>query len=297
MNTSVNELAGSITGKDSLDECSLEELKLLSAKYPYLGAVQLLLSKKIAVDSSSYAAQLQKTGLHFPNPLWLRNLLTDQTIATGIVVPEALPAEPVPEPVPAIEEMVSPVDEPVVEEQELMPVSESIAVPEIQEPAEIIETPVAEEQQTAILSAEPELKIPGLKIVPVDLSKTPLSFEPYHTIDYFASQGIKFKEEEKPTDRFSQQLKSFTEWIKVMKKLPPVEGAALRENLQEEKKVEQLAAHSINDQKVLTEAMAEVWEKQGNFEKAADVYSKLSLLDPSKNAYFAAKIEQLKKSS
>jgi hypothetical protein len=41
--------------------------------------------------------------------------------------------------------------------------------------------------------------------------------------------------------------------------------------------------------------MAEVWLKQGNKEKAADVYRKLSLRNPSKSAYFAAKIESLNK--
>jgi hypothetical protein len=46
---------------------------------------------------------------------------------------------------------------------------------------------------------------------------------------------------------------------------------------------------------VVTEAMAEVWEKQGNKEKAVAIYTKLSLLDPSKSVYFAAKIEELKK--
>jgi len=45
---------------------------------------------------------------------------------------------------------------------------------------------------------------------------------------------------------------------------------------------------------VVTEAMAEVWEKQGNAVKAQELYEKLSLLDPAKSAYFAAKIEHLK---
>jgi hypothetical protein len=40
--------------------------------------------------------------------------------------------------------------------------------------------------------------------------------------------------------------------------------------------------------------MAEVWERQGNREKAMEVYNKLSLLNPSKRAYFAAKIDSLK---
>jgi hypothetical protein len=56
----------------------------------------------------------------------------------------------------------------------------------------------------------------------------------------------------------------------------------------------QNATSSIEEKEVLTEAMAEVWLKQGNKPKAAEIYYKLSLLNPSKSAYFAAKIDQLK---
>ncbi|MEI9810670.1 MAG: hypothetical protein WDO16_23915 [Bacteroidota bacterium] len=38
---------------------------------------------------------------------------------------------------------------------------------------------------------EPFLEIPKLKIHPVNIMNAPLAFEPYHTIDYFASQGNK----------------------------------------------------------------------------------------------------------
>jgi hypothetical protein len=137
-----------------------------------------------------------------------------------------------------------------------------------------------------------ELVIPG----PVDVVNqgNDLVFEPYHTVDYFASQGIKFREEERPTDEFGKQLKSFTDWLKTLKRLPATE---LTKNIsqQSEQKVEQLAGQSITDREVLTEAMAEVWEKQGNTLKAIQIYSKLSLLEPAKSAYFAAKIEELKK--
>jgi hypothetical protein len=40
--------------------------------------------------------------------------------------------------------------------------------------------------------------------------------------------------------------------------------------------------------------MAEVLEKQGQPEKAIQIYIKLSFLYPEKSAYFAAKIQQLK---
>jgi hypothetical protein len=119
-----------------------------------------------------------------------------------------------------------------------------------------------------------------------------LLFEPYYTVDYFASQGIQFKPEENPNDTFGQQLKSFTDWIKVMKRLPLAElGKSI--DLKEERKVEQMAGHSLVNEEVYTEAMAAVWIKQGNLAKAKEVYQKLSLLEPAKSAYFASKINAL----
>jgi hypothetical protein len=114
-------------------------------------------------------------------------------------------------------------------------------------------------------------------------------------VDYFASQGIKFVAEEKPTDRFGKQLRSFTEWLKTMKRLPPTEVSKITD-IVSEKKVEQMAEHSIDEGEVITETMAEVWIKQGNTEKAIETYNKLSLLNPDKSAYFASLAEQLKNS-
>lgn len=136
--------------------------------------------------------------------------------------------------------------------------------------------------------------LPVLKIEPFNPETAKLSFEPYHTVDYFASLGIKFREEEKPKDRFGQQLRSFTEWLKTLKKVPETAGGAPTASGPEDKKVTQMATHSLTGKEVVTEAMAEVWEKQGNHEKAIETYRKLSLLNPSKSAYFAAKIDHLK---
>jgi predicted Zn-dependent protease len=58
--------------------------------------------------------------------------------------------------------------------------------------------------------------------------------------------------------------------------------------------IQTLAEKSNTEDEVLTETMAEVLLQQGKADKAIDVYKKLSLLNPSKNAYFAAKIDQLK---
>lgn len=122
-----------------------------------------------------------------------------------------------------------------------------------------------------------------------------IEFQSYHTIDYFASQGIRLQQAELTKDRLGQQLKSFTEWLRSMKKLPSSENAvATPEDDFRQQNVIQDAANSIQEKDVVTESMAEVWLKQGNNVKAIEIYEKLSLLNPSKNAYFAAKIDQLK---
>jgi hypothetical protein len=119
-----------------------------------------------------------------------------------------------------------------------------------------------------------------------------LTFEPFHTVDYFASQGIKLSQEDISGDKFGRQVKSFTDWLKTMKRLPASE-AVKGIDVKAEKKVENLADHSVQETEIVTESMAEVWIKQGNKQKAAELYRKLSLLNPSKNAYFAAKIQNL----
>ena len=122
-----------------------------------------------------------------------------------------------------------------------------------------------------------------------------LVFEPYHTIDYFASQGINLKQEDLEKDKFGKQLKSFTEWLRSMKKIP---GSQTPQSLQSEPRdsdsIRRKADESNEGKEIETETMAEVWAKQGNISKAIDIYRKLSLSNPDKSHYFAAKIEQLK---
>ena len=149
----------------------------------------------------------------------------------------------------------------------------------------------------AALPAEADtepIAIPGLKLEPLDTSKANLLFTPYYTVDYFASQGIQLNDEGNTGDRFGSQLKSFTSWLKEMRRLPEA-TAGIRFNAKNEAVIEKMAEKSLNGENEETAAMAEVWAKQGNKGKAIEIYQKLSLLNPSKRAYFAAKIEHLKK--
>jgi hypothetical protein len=120
-----------------------------------------------------------------------------------------------------------------------------------------------------------------------------LLFEPLFASDYFASQGIKLSEAILADDRLGKQLKSFTSWLRTMKKVHPDKLPMV--NAIVEAKVQNEAAKSNIEEEVITEAMAEAFTSQGKEIRAIEVYEKLSLLNPTKSAYFAAKIDQLKK--
>ena len=275
MNVQIDQLVKSLLEKDSLENCSLQEVKEYADRHPYFGAAQLLLTKKMQIENiSEYNEQLQKTILFFHNPLWVKKILNDTGDATVIEKKKEESVETTKEEITE----VTPID---IKEEETIIIADSTSLPD--------ETEETESTENGDL-----VELPAFKFEPVKNSKSDLLFEPFHTVDYFASQGINFKEEEKPTDKFGQQLRSFTDWLKTMKRLPAGETSTTEEPLAE-KKVEQMAEHSIKEREIITVAMAEVWEKQGNKAKAIDIYSKLSLLEPSKSPYFAAKIEELKK--
>jgi hypothetical protein len=295
MNTHINQLVKSLLQKESIEQCSLQELQSFADSNPYFGAAQLLLTKKIKAEKPDlYNEQLQKTFLYFHNPLWVEQLMNDTGNATIIAAPptESLlvtsmpPAETKqPEAAAAI---ANPIEERLITEVAIIDTPAEITQPDS------IAPPVAKEEETAPSMVEQTIALADAKENVAEPLKEELLFEPFHTVDYFASQGIKIKTDEKPTDKFGVQLKSFTDWLKILKKSPTT---ALTKNLTDgaEKKVSQMAEHSLTEKEVITEAMAEVWAKQGNTQKAINLYTKLSLQEPAKSTYFAALIDELKK--
>jgi tetratricopeptide (TPR) repeat protein len=128
-----------------------------------------------------------------------------------------------------------------------------------------------------------------------DTETAAVPIDPYYTIDYFASQGIKLQLDPNPDDQLGQHLKKFTQWLKHMKKLGPEDAAeAINRAEADEAHIQKIADSSNTVREVVTEAMAAVLEKQGKKDKAIELYNKLSFLNPDKNAYFAGKIKNLK---
>lgn len=140
-------------------------------------------------------------------------------------------------------------------------------------------------------------QIQGMREIPMPTTPAPSSkaemlFEPLYMTDYFASQGIKLSEDQLQKDQLGKQLRSFTEWLKTMKKSPGYRLSEQQTPL--DPNVEKLAERSNVETDVITESMAEVLAEQGKSEKAIQIYEKLSLQFPAKSVYFARKISSLK---
>lgn len=123
-------------------------------------------------------------------------------------------------------------------------------------------------------------------------SNTPLPFEqsgPMHTIDYFASQGIKVNWQTGSKDNLTKKMMSFTDWLKQVKQNEKSGTVS-----QLEKRVAEDAVNSVRREEVVTEAMAEVLLRQGHREQAIQLFRKLSFQIPEKSSYFAIRIEQIK---
>jgi len=343
-------LAKSIFQKETLQDCSLEELQHVATQYPYFAAVQLLLAKKLKTTNEDlYLQQLQKLSVYINDPLWLDFLLNGyqtNSVNTRQNEDASLLSQPGTSEHrdddahherhlrTSEAELVGTVTHPGQEQNVMEPFDQNETITEsrgLQEEFSIkqndtegrekvvseISTPEdskistdvsvqshSDENGTSFMNEddtvhqdERETRADepshGDPSTVTESTGAEITFTPYHTIDYFASQGIKFIPEERPADRFAQQLKSFTEWLKTMKRLPQTEVAKISEQPNDEK-VQEMADHSINESDVVTEAMAEVWLKQGNKEKAIEIYDKLSLLNPAKSAYFASLSQQLK---
>ena len=260
------DLFESLFKRKSTDTGTTALLEQLTKEHPYFSPAQFYLLQQTNEGSPAHNRQSSRTAVFFDNPYWLNFQLT-QTMQPFIEQKEEIPKEMIP--VLSEPDNTDNDDDGAVMEQEIAPLKIELKIPELNK----------------------------------DEKNADMVFEPMHLVDYFASQGIKLSEEVQTGDKLGKQLKSFTEWLKTMKKVHVAEpvhaggssAVSIEEgSVQTDTSIQSLAEKSNTEDEVLTEAMADVLAKQGKTPKAMELYQKLSLLDPSKSAYFAAKIEQLK---
>lgn len=309
-----------------LDVVDIDEIRRATERYPYVAALQLLLLKKQQqLKFNQTDEQYAKAALFVPNIYQIDSVLRDrpeQGIFTSPFVREQVPVQDHEE--PNLEQELSTIapgqhlehaqtqnaeiEEVQINEQEQLletkpPKAQETEIAHEPELQAVIESEEFSEEQhddtpepplrTDLLRMESPIPIPSLRDISPQTDEMPV-FEPYHTIDYFASQGIKLGQDIKPGDKLGKQLKSFTEWIRTMKRLPNTEIEQQLLDTANGDNIVAMAAGSVEMKEVVTETMAEVLLKQGNKARAIDIYRKLSLAYPDKSAYFAARIENIK---
>lgn len=273
-------LFNSIVNQNHLGLATNDFLKQLTKAHPYFTLAQFYLLQQMQQDDAAYNNQAAKTAVLFNNPHWLhfklqQTKIIKEEIGVALIVPPQNLDKDEDNIVPNTNSNVEKIE---IEKQILSPEQLMLA-----ENADNNDDEVIIEKEIAPIKIN--ISIPPIK-------DNALTFEPMHLVDYFASQGIKLSEEVQPADKLGKQLKSFTDWLKTMKKIhvPDAEVSSGISDIV----IQTLAAKSNLEGEVVTEAMAEVLTQQGKATKAIEVYKKLSLLNPSKSAFFAAKIEQLK---
>ena len=104
-------------------------------------------------------------------------------------------------------------------------------------------------------------------------------------LNHFKTHGEKAREEE-------QDQKA----LKTMWQKEKLAAALEEENEEIPENVFEMAVNSITKEDgLLSESLADIYQKQGKYDAAIDMYKKLSLRNPRKSAYFARKVEEILK--
>ena len=303
-----------LTGQMKNGEMAGLSLEKLVSNFPYFGPAQSLLACHYHTVGHPLAnEQSARATLFYSNPRWWAFQLeeaiqsnNEQSVPQFLLSEqETLPVVPIPVNLPG--EKTSPVEEIPYTPPDPVENSHSITIPTVEAVKEILRkidggitdfTPKSDEKSFQ-KESEP---VPGrlTQLLQSQLSsfQQPVKpsdqleyqqAEPMHTVDYFASQGIKLNLKQLPKDVLTHKLMSFTEWLRQVK-----QSEKSSEVSQMEKKVSEDASHSIRREEVVTEAMAEVLLRQGHLEQAIQLFTKLSFQIPEKSSYFAGRIEQIK---
>jgi len=277
----------SLFQRESMDEMTLDELKSHAEAFPYSSIIQFLYTCKLKSQYHlDFPEAVSKTALFFDDSSWLNYQLREegekgnfrkilygsQHNDTNEVEGLNLPAED-----RGFEGLNLPAEGREVEGVEVVDFDEN----------------EGGFHDPAIVQAIEKIELQDPNTNPASGTNKDFDFQltPYHTIDYFASLGIKINMENEK-DELSLKVKSFTAWLKTMKRLQPGPETVTVKDIQS-------ILNTQNDKEnqpeaILTEAMAEVYLKQGLREKAIDVYDKLSLQNPLNSHKFADKISQIK---
>ena len=272
------QLIGYMARPERLKGEAVQEMEQLVADYPYFAIGQALLTIAYQnTDDQRYDSQLRRTAALMPNRDKLR-LFT-------VIAKHRFESEP---DIPALPD-------------EFMP-----AAPEANTPTdnvfssiESIET--KEEQNSGIIREKvfiiPEIDLSGsqeeLSAEMALLEEKRKSLDELKAIIAARLKQIEEEKQKKETEQSEPKKLSRKELIDKF----ILENPSISRPKAEFYNPISVAQNSIIDQEnIVSETLAKIYEKQGYIEKAISIYEKLGLKYPEKRRYFAAQIERIKES-
>ena len=270
------QLIGYMTRPERLKGQAVQEMEQLTADYPYFAIGQALLT--IAYQNTGneqYETQLKRTAALMPN--------RDKLRLFSLIARHRWESEPE---VPALPDEFSP-------EQETAPSDNVFSN------IEPIET--KEEQNTGIIREKvfiiPEIDLSGsheeLSAEMALLEEKRKSLDELKAIIANRLKEIEEEKQRKETEQPKPKKLSRKELIDKF----ILENPSISRPKAEFYNPISVAQNSIIDQEnIVSETLAQIYEKQGYIEKAMSIYEKLCLKYPEKSRYFAAQIERLQES-
>ena len=270
------QLIGYMTRPERLKGEAVKEVEQLVAEYPYFSIGQVLLA--IAYQNTNdgrYESQLRHTAAIVPNRDKLR-LFT-------LIARHRLESEPE---VPALPDELPQAEKPVSSDN----VFTSI---------EAIDA--KEEQNTGVIREKvfiiPEIDLSGsheeLSAEMALLEEKRKSLDELKAIIANRLKEIEAEKQRKETEKPATKKLSRKELIDKF----ITENPSISRPKAEFYNPISVAQNSIIDQEnIVSETLAKIYEKQGYIEKAISIYEKLGLKYPKKSRYFAAQIERIKES-
>jgi tetratricopeptide (TPR) repeat protein len=283
----------------AIDASTAMELMQLCKEFPYFAwPFAALTSYQLEKNDFRLENTLHQTSLRIHNRQWLQDYLFKSP-----KTPYPLP--PTQDPLPTTQDQLPATQDPLPTTQDQLPdtqYNEAInpSLQPLEEDTFELEIETAKVEPLDSLPIEEteeiEAKIKPVKLVaPVynleDLYPAPEPDEPKQVAssDFYAWLNAgsvqKNTQANKPIERKEDLIEKFL-------KTKPSISRPKQEFYTPEKAMKK---SEVISNKIVTETLAKIYTKQGNFEKAIDAYEQLSLKFPEKKPYFANLIDQIKK--
>lgn len=308
---------GYLNEKTILDRQALNELEKVVDEYPYFQSARILLTMNLAVeDPLRFDEELKATAIRVTDRRWLKKHIQEM-----LKIPESFRHEPGESTIEVEQRRAEGQEEKVGEEPEGASAEkdQEVAAPE-SVIEQLQESPALEEREKT--ADAPEIESLEQEVVGLQEQQVNAPTEP----DEAAKPAVEVKHE--PEDRLARlkqiveaRLRSIREERGKSIEAPPgeehpteatqppqasiPESELIDEFIRNEPSISRsrfaffnpvdAARDSIVDEEnIVSETLAQIYFDQGKYEKAINIFRKLSLIYPEKSSYFARLIEKAK---